>query len=330
MSDTTMPDAAEAASGSALSLPEAVQILAARRAARAGADQDQPDDAEAADGAAADEDNAAPTAPAPEPGAGQAEGTAPSTEGKTDTADGAETTLEVDGVRLTADEVRRGYMRQADYSRKTQDLADTNRALAAEREVKLARLDELIAMLEAQQLQEPDWVDMARADPLGWVQRKINWDNHRTALESAKRISEAVRADALTRDKRLMAADLARRYNTAWQDPRVMERDFRAIAQYAAAQGFTAAEIDAVAQARHLIVLDKARRWDELTSQAPFAVKRMAAKPQVQRPGAKPSAAAHQRSLNAAWERFVKNPTIETGAAYQRAKHEAGLRRAGG
>jgi hypothetical protein len=45
----------------------------------------------------------------------------------------------------------------------------------------------------------------------------------------------------------------------------------------------------------------------------------------VQRPGAKAATGAAQaRGVQAAWERFLKNPSVENGVAYQRAKREAG------
>lgn len=339
MSDTTTPGAANGSAGSALSLPQAVQMMAERRAAKASSIASSPADPhndtpepasavfqpteQAAEPQQPEADDTADPHAPPNPNADQQ----PAPEAAPEAAGDESATIIVDGVTLTADEVRRGYMRQADYSRKTQSLSQASRQVDLDRNVKLARLDQLAAALESVQAPEPDWVAVARANPKGWVQQKIQWDNHRTAIENARRMSAAVRADTLARDKRLMAMDLARTYNQSWQDPRAMERDFRAIAHYAAQQGYTADEIDSVSQARHLVTLDKARRWDELQSSRPEIAKRMSTKPQVQRPGAKPTVAAHQRSMSAAWEKFLKNPTVENGAAYQRVKRDAATSR---
>ncbi len=333
MSDTTTPGTANSGAGSALSLPQAVQMMAERRAARASSAPENatetPEPASAVfqpPDQTSDQTSDQPAEPAPEP-APNAELPPSSPEALPDDAGDETATISVDGVQLTTAEIRRGYMRQADYSRKTQSLSHATRQVDAERAVKLTRLDQLADALEAVQAPEPDWVAVARANPHGWVQQKTQWDNHRTAVENARRMSAAVRADTISRDKRLMAMDLARSYNHSWQDPRAMERDFRSIAHYAAAQGYTADEIDSVSQARHLVTLDKARRWDELQSSRPEIAKRLATKPQVQRPGAKPSVAAHQRSMSAAWEKFLKNPTVENGASYQRVKREASAQR---
>gem|GEM_PF-7038484 len=295
MSDIVTPAAAPSGDGNALSLPEAVQLMAERRAAH--------ETAQSTDGSP------------PDPGVALTP--------EAEAVDPAATSIIVDGVALTAEEVRRGYMRQADYSRKTQGLAASAKALEAERNAKLARLDDLIGALESQHTQEPDWADMARRDPLGWVGKKVQWDNQRTAVESAARVAGALRAETLAAEKRAMIADLAAADYPEWQDPRAAASGLRELAHYAAAQGFTADEFNDIAQARYLRTLDKARRWDALQQAKPLIAKRLSVKPQVQRPGAKHSVPAHQRGLSAAWETFLKNPTVENGAAYQRIKREA-------
>lgn len=298
MSDTVTSDAAPSDAGNALSLPQAVQLLAERRAA-----------------ASTEQAESVPpeSVMTPQPVA--------------EAADSAVPSIVVDGVALTAEEVRRGYMRQADYSRKTQGLAASAKALETERNAKLTRLDELIGALESQHTQEPDWADVARRDPLGWVGKKVQWDNQRTAVESAARVASALRAETLAAEKRAMIADLAAADYPEWQDPRAAASGLRDLAHYAAAQGFSAEEFNDIAQARYLRTLDKARRWDALQQAKPLIAKRLAVKPQVQRPGAKHSVPAHQRSLGAAWETFLKSPTVENGAAYQRIKREAAAAR---
>jgi len=321
MSDTTTSEAGDAtpAEGSALSLSQAVQILAERRSAQhkqeggaSGLPSNPQHDAPDADLsiAADDQISAVPNAhtEAPQP---------------TPEIEPHAATIEIDGVKLTADDVRRGYMRQADYSRKTQTLAHASRAVEAERTVKLAKLDHLINALETQNTREPDWAQVARADPLGWVQKKTQWDSRRTALESAKRISDAVHADTLARDRKTMVAELASTYNPAWADAQIMDRDFRDLANYALSQGFSRDEVNTISHAREMVLLDKARRWDALQHSKASMGKRLTTMPKVQRPGTRATVSSHQRSLGHAWEQFLKNPTVENGAAYQRAKRDA-------
>ena len=101
--------------------------------------------------------------------------------------------INIDGVWLTKDDILRGYMRQADYSRKTQQIAATSE--------RLGRLEAAIDALAADLGPEPDWVAVARTDPHGWVQRKISWENRNTALESARSIARNVRENMATPER---------------------------------------------------------------------------------------------------------------------------------
>ncbi|MBL8630721.1 MAG: hypothetical protein JNM81_13880 [Rhodospirillaceae bacterium] len=325
MSDNTTPDAGGAmpANGSALSLSEAVQILADRRADKASASPSTPDPvndnaSESAAYSSGEHDDSSHDLIAGYATSDAAQNPDPQSENDLTSA-----TIDIDGVQLTADDIRRGYMRQADYSRKTQRLAEASRSVEAERTVKLARLDQLIDSLGADFTQEPNWVQVARADPQNWVQRKIQWDNRRAAFENAKRISDAVHADTLDRDRKIMVEELASTYNPAWADAQTRVQDFKELARYALNLGFGPEEVAGISHAREMMVLDKARRWDALQNSKASTAKRLSVVPKVQRPGAKSTVGSHQRNLGSAWERFLKNPTVENGAAYQRAKREA-------
>ncbi|MDX2143009.1 MAG: hypothetical protein SFV19_06620 [Rhodospirillaceae bacterium] len=294
-----------------LSFAQAKAILAERRAARA--------EAESADEPAPNTQ----AEPGQEPAVGE-KPAQPQSETEPAPPQNNQPMIDIDGVKLTADEIKQGYMRTADYTRKTQELSERARAVSQEREMKLARLAELVEGLAAEQIAEPDWVEVARADPRNWVQKKALWDSRRTAVESAQRILAAERADALDRARAQMVAELRATYNPAWREPQVLQRDFAQLAAYARAQGFTDEEVESISSAHHIRTLDKARKWDELQRQRPIAAKRLSAKPNVQRPGAKADqVAAHQRQLQSAWERFLKSPSVENGVAYSRAKRDA-------
>ncbi len=323
MSDNTTLAAGDAmpAAGSALSLSEAVQILADRRAGKASQNASTPEPAN--DNAVNETAFSSDEYSSHAPDADQADGAVPQNPEPQNELNLEPATIEIDGVTLSADDVRRGYMRQADYSRKTQRLAEANRSVEAERTVKLARLDQLIDSLSADFTQEPNWVQVARTDPQNWVQRKIQWDNRRTAFENAKRISDAVHADTLDRDRKIMVEELASTYNPAWADAQTRVNDFKEVARYALSLGFGPEDVAGISHAREMMVLDKARRWDALQNSKASTAKRLSVVPKVQRPGSKANVGSHQRSLGNAWERFLKNPTVENGAAYQRAKREA-------
>jgi hypothetical protein len=89
-----------------------------------------------------------------------------------------ESVLEIDmgdGTKIAVDELRNGYLRQADYSRKTQELANRRQALEAD----IARLEgiqqQFIDHLTSLIPPAPD-LALAARDPNGYVRQKAAFD----------------------------------------------------------------------------------------------------------------------------------------------------------
>jgi hypothetical protein len=89
-----------------------------------------------------------------------------------------ESVLEIDmgdGTKIAVDELRNGYLRQADYSRKTQELANRRQALEAD----VARLEgiqqQFIDHLTSLIPPAPD-LALAARDPNGYVRQKAAFD----------------------------------------------------------------------------------------------------------------------------------------------------------
>ena len=81
-------------------------------------------------------------------------------------------TVEVDGEEITVEELKRGNLRQRDYTRKTQELAETRRQMetqAQEIERERAQYAQMLPALqqriEQSVEQEPDWDTLYDADP---------------------------------------------------------------------------------------------------------------------------------------------------------------------
>ncbi|MBR0647711.1 hypothetical protein [Plastoroseomonas hellenica] len=101
-------------------------------------------------------------------------------------------TVEIDGKaqRLPLAEVTRGYLRQADYTRKTQALAEDRRAFDGEasavRQERLQYAQLLPALaFQVQQMQgpEPDWARLKEEDPVGYMlKREATSTSHSAAM----------------------------------------------------------------------------------------------------------------------------------------------------
>ena len=100
--------------------------------------------------------------------------------------------VEVDGVEMTVEEVKAGYLRQRDYTRKTQEISESRKQLEAfnaELNRERAQYEQLLPMLE-QQLQEnaqpePDWDTLYDLDP-----RKAARDERKWKQQQEQRVQQ--------------------------------------------------------------------------------------------------------------------------------------------
>ena len=91
-------------------------------------------------------------------------------------------TVEVDGEEITVEELKRGNLRQRDYTRKTQELAETRRMMeeqAQEIERERAQYAQMLPALqqriEQSVEQEPDWDTLYDADPAMAAKAERQW-----------------------------------------------------------------------------------------------------------------------------------------------------------
>ena len=88
-------------------------------------------------------------------------------------------------LEVTEDELVKGYSRNRDYTRKTQELArekadfqSTKESIEAEREELKMLLPRVKTVLEQGLGQEPDWNTLKETDQVTYLTEKANWDEH--------------------------------------------------------------------------------------------------------------------------------------------------------
>jgi len=90
--------------------------------------------------------------------------------------------LDGEETEVTLDELRKGYSRYSDYTRKTQALAEERKAFQSEAEaIRMERaqyaelLPALKAQIEAQTEAEPDWDNLYNEDPIEAARLERHW-----------------------------------------------------------------------------------------------------------------------------------------------------------
>ena len=217
-------------------------------------------------------------------------------------------TVRVNGeeIEVTEDELVKGYSRQADYTKKTQELSEQRRnieqlesqynsqlgQMQQERQQYMDGLNQLIqqSMGGLEQFSNIDWNRLKEEDPIEFItkrdeyreaQERVRSGQHQYTLEQQKQAGEmqALQQQVLQQEHAQMVEKVPE-----WGDPTQQKVLATGLREYATGQGYTEEEIGSLVDHRSLIVLMKAQKYDEL-QRADVKTKKVKNKPRVVRSG---------------------------------------------
>ena len=210
-------------------------------------------------------------------------------------------TIKVDGkdVEVTLDELQAGYSRQADYTRKSQVLAEQRKkadeelaATQQERQRYLSQLEQFNTQADSkiEELAKTDWTKLKEEDPTEYMLKRDQYrelqDNKRVVEEEQKNLQykqqqehEAKWQKELVRQQQIMAEKLPE-----WTDPDKGPKLKQSIKAFAVKKGFTEQEVNSLIDARSVDVLHKAMLYENLLA-AKISNKKTKVVPKVQKPG---------------------------------------------
>jgi hypothetical protein len=188
--------------------------------------------------------------------------------------------VKVDGeeVEVPLDELLKGYSRTADYTRKTQAIAEARKvaeAEAAQAREERQRYAQTLQVLEAQlksaQPPEIDWDRLYQENPVEWVrqrelvrtrQEQQAWvENQRRALAEKQALEEQQVAEQTLEVERAKLLEQL----PEWRDATKARAEKAKIVSYATEKlGFSTDEISDLYDARAVLALRKAMLYDEL------------------------------------------------------------------
>jgi hypothetical protein len=225
--------------------------------------------------------------------------------------------VKLDGMEqeLPETEVTAGYLRQKDYTQKTQALAEERKrfeaeeraAVKQEREYYASRIDaleEAIAALTSEQ--EPDWEALAKTETPEEFSRKFTaWKKGTAQREAVKAEQARVRELHEHETKRERAIRLGQEQEKLeaaipdLKDPekgKVLREDLRAYAK--SVHQFSDDDIDNIEDHRALVILNKARLYDESQKKLPLVQAKVEKAIEAMKPsGAQPKPKAKQTDL---------------------------------
>ena len=212
-------------------------------------------------------------------------------------------TIKVDGKELEVgiDELKNGYQRQADYTRKSQALAEARKEteqIQSER----GRLEQERQMYAngLQMLQEQQSAKLTNFDTVEWetlkqedpYQYMIKKDEYRDAQES---VNSLAAEQQLVQQEQAQQAQQARSHFVQQEYARLVEAlpewsDSKSsvkkdVQEYATSVGFRPEEINQLADHRSVLIIKKAMEFDRLTKKVAPKKKAVKKVPKVQKSG---------------------------------------------
>lgn len=229
-------------------------------------------------------------------------------------------------VEVTLHELKRGFLREADYTRKTMALADDRRVfeqacaeVADQREsygYALARLADFFS----QQDDDEDLSALRQADPAEYAARLADRQVRAQQLEQLAAEQWRVEAEQAEHDAAAHAQHLYEEHHRLldvlphWADEGHARADSEAIARYGVKLGLTSQELGTIADHRLVKALLDAARWDALQARKPAVQARVAAV-KTARPGTRTGPASRTSELARQKQRLAQSGRVQDAAA---------------
>jgi hypothetical protein len=212
-------------------------------------------------------------------------------------------TIKVDGeeYEVNLEELKAGYQRQSDYTRKSQALAEgrkENEAIQSER-IRLEQERQMYAnglqMLKEQQsakLQEfkdVDWENLKEEDPYAYMLKKDEYRDAQDKARNAAQQQQIVQQQQQQQEAQSRATFVQDQYSQLvnalpeWDNKEsTVKEDIR---KFAISSGYAPEEVDQLADHRSVLILKKAMEFDKLTKKVAPKKKAIKKVPKVQKSG---------------------------------------------
>lgn len=223
------------------------------------------------------------------------------------------------------EEWEQGHLRQADYTRKTQELAQSRKDFDAKQEAISKRESELndkLLMLEAMvnedKLTAEEIAELREYEPEEYIKYIEKQSKRAEFLKQAKTAPYSQSFNAEEERAKLWNA------NPSWMDngkqTKAYESDMNLLNSYMTEQGYTQAEVSSF-RANHFNTMLDAARYKALNNKNVALSKQVRKAPVTTKP--KASATGIQTALDKAQKAFNQKPSVENGVALRKAKRLA-------
>tara|TARA_R110001632_G_scaffold675_7_gene2425 strand:+ start:2370 stop:3389 length:1020 start_codon:yes stop_codon:yes gene_type:complete len=189
------------------------------------------------------------------------------------------TTIEVGGEEKTIEELRSGFLRQKDYTRKTQELAEHRKAVEAkdqemdrERAEYAQLLPAMAERINQAAEQEPDWDTLYDADPVMAAKAERQWRKQQEGrvaqLQAVQAEQQRMHQIAQTKQQQMQQSYLEQQRHVLpdiipeWRDNKVAATEATQIRDFLINEGFTEQDVSGMSNATLVKLARKAMLYD--------------------------------------------------------------------
>lgn len=255
-------------------------------------------------------------------------------EGETEeaTEDDPVVTIKIDGkdVEVKLSELKNGYQRQADYTRKTMEVSEQRKAAEAEtakarheRDAYAHNLNRLQSQLEGtlQEQQNVDWEALLNSDPVEYLKQQHLAQARQAKLQQVYTEQQRIAAQQQAEAEQAHASHLQSQQQALlaklpeWQDAKKADAERSAIRDFLIKEGYEPDSLNKITDAKAVVLARKAMLYDQMMSKAHAAAKKVSNLPtKVERPGVAAEAPGLDKRTSA-YQKLAKSGKAEDAAA---------------
>lgn len=225
-----------------------------------------------------------------------------------------------DGSKVTVGEARKGYLRQAEFTRKTQALASDRDQAATQHAALMNNLAGMAENFNAFVGTEPtpaQMMQLRQQDPQKYADIKAYWDD----ANKVRTEYQAAQADLLGRKQSLAFRTLnSGEFEPKWKDGKVLKTALENLFEYVIERGVPQSMASKFDNHAIIEIAEESRRYRELQKAKPKAVLAVKGKAAPFRPGSKSTASPQNENIRLLNEAFRNNPSVDNAFALQKAK----------
>lgn len=236
--------------------------------------------------------------------------------------------------KLPVSELKKGYMRQADYQRKTAEVArqreevgkNIRQGVESERTQyaqTLQQLQQVVIDSVAPELKNVDWNHLAQNDTYEYVRLRNRADQVSQVLSQVQAKQKEVTQKAQAEQQAAMREQAIKSRETLEADiPGFNDQLYQTLLESAKSVGYRPEEAATWVDARAIKLLHKAHLYDQMKAQKtpPPAEKKVAIPPKTMKPGAAQSNSPQGQQVVSAMKRLQGSGKIEDAAAVIRSR----------